>query len=172
MPAKKVTRSKTSQKKLDEIDFEARSILVEGGELLASKMRAKLASKAATRELEKSVTVSSPQKSEFGWTTRVGPTAKHAVFVIFGRRPGARMPPVSAIENWLSVKGMSIQIKDGMTLEKAIRSAAWAIAKAISMKGIPAFPFVQQAFAENRQVLLELMTTKMRAAISKLNKKR
>lgn len=50
--------------------------------------------------------------------------------VISGRRAGAKMPPVSSIREWLSVKGIP-------------QTAAFSIAKSISVKGIKPFDFTK-----------------------------
>jgi hypothetical protein len=66
---------------------------------------------------------------------RVGPRVEHAWYVEYGRRPGARMPPVSAVEDWVMTK---LQIPPG----RDRRRAAFLVARAIARRGIPARPFV------------------------------
>lgn len=67
---------------------------------------------------------------------RVGPTAEHAWYVEHGRQPGARMPPLSALEDWVMTK---LQIPPG----RERRGVAFAIGRAIARRGIPARPFVR-----------------------------
>lgn len=67
---------------------------------------------------------------------RVGPRVEHAWYVERGRQPGARMPPLSSIEDWVMTK---LQIPPG----RERRSAAWMIGRAIARRGIPPRPFVE-----------------------------
>lgn len=66
----------------------------------------------------------------------VGPHVTYAWWVEKGRRPGGKMPPRSALLDWVRVK---FQLADN----RAARSLAWVIARKIQQKGIPAQPFVE-----------------------------
>jgi hypothetical protein len=68
-------------------------------------------------------------------------TAPHARPVEFGRRAGARMPPVSAIESWVTAHGMPAE-------------AAFVVARAIGRRGIPPRPFLLNTFARLRPSIL------------------
>lgn len=60
-----------------------------------------------------------------------------------GRKAG-KMPPVSAIEKWVSQR--RIQFRDNRGRFKTYRSTAWAIAKGIKKRGIPATNFYSRPF--------------------------
>lgn len=60
-----------------------------------------------------------------------------------GRKAG-KMPPVSAIEKW--VKRRKIQFRDNKGRFETYNSTAWAIAKSIKKRGIPASNFYSRPF--------------------------
>ncbi len=60
-----------------------------------------------------------------------------------GRKAGT-MPPVSAIEKW--VKRRKIQFRDNRGRFETYNSTAWAIAKSIEKRGIPATNFYSRPF--------------------------
>jgi|DEB0MinimDraft_10_1074344.scaffolds.fasta_scaffold12310_5 hypothetical protein len=64
--------------------------------------------------------------------------AQYGVYVDAGRRPGDKMPPVQAIESWISQR----RIKTGTFTQTQL---AWAIAKSIAKKGIKASPFIDNS---------------------------
>jgi hypothetical protein len=79
---------------------------------------------------------------------RVGTSVTYARPVHDGRAPGSKMPPVDAIAQWVVEK--KILNKNGKgkrkdVASKAVRAAAFAIAKSIAKKGIPAKPFLKDA---------------------------
>lgn len=79
-------------------------------------------------------------------TWRFGPHVEHGWYVYQGRRPGGRMPPLAAIRDWVRVKRLGDD------------RIAWAIARKIQQRGIPARDYVTPtvAFAEQRlQALAE-----------------
>lgn len=79
-------------------------------------------------------------------TWRFGPHVEHGWYVYQGRRPGGRMPPVAAIRDWVRVKHLGSD------------RIAWAIARKIQQRGIPARDYVTPtvAFTEQRlQALAE-----------------
>jgi hypothetical protein len=68
--------------------------------------------------------------------------------VQFGRRKGAKMPPLQPIKDWMKIKPIRLRNKEGgfiKTTPEAINSAAWNIARSISKKGIEPFPFYNYA---------------------------
>lgn len=83
----------------------------------------------------------------------VGTNVKHARNVHQGRRPGARMPPPSALLPWVrrnKVAGTFSMRTRRRTGSRVLRqrqdlAAAWAIAKAIARRGIKAKPFLTDA---------------------------
>lgn len=62
-----------------------------------------------------------------------GPHVNYAEFVVQGRQPGGRMPPLSAIADWVRVKQLGAPGKE--------RHLAWAIARKIATQGTPAQDF-------------------------------
>lgn len=64
-------------------------------------------------------------------------TAKHAVYVEAGRRPGARMPPKAPILAWVLRRGMPA-------------SAWWPVARKIAIKGIAPRKVVTQPTFQRR----------------------
>lgn len=153
------------------IDGAIRSALVRAGDHIARKLQERLEAKQknATGSLSQSIVVTMPILTDHGWSVRIGPTAKHAVFVIHGRQPGARMPPISAIENWLMVRGIRIGSK-GLSQDQAIKSAAWAIARSIQKEGIKPFPFIATVWRQEGPVVRRMLRQSMHLAIEQLNK--
>lgn len=58
-------------------------------------------------------------------TWQVGPHVAHARYVLEGRKPGGRMPPWRAIQDWMKVRRLGSD-----------RASAWAVARAIARRGI------------------------------------
>jgi len=93
----------------------------------------------------------------------VGPGTRYGVFVEFGRRAGARMPPVDALIGWVRRHwnpGFIGPIQRGQlrprraaggnVSQNAIRSRAFALARKIQRDGIPPHPYMAPAFRQNR----------------------
>ena len=82
---------------------------------------------------------------------------RYLINVERGRRAGAKRPPISAIENWIKVKGIKVNLTMKPTVvltarqnkkvatESAIRGMAFAIATNISKRGIKPFPILDVA---------------------------
>lgn len=66
-------------------------------------------------------------------------------YVENGRRAGAKMPPINAIEEWITVKPI-IPTIDSKGRLPTVRQLAYLIARSISIKGIPAKRGFQKAF--------------------------
>jgi len=138
----------------------ARRVLMAAGERLAEHARRKLrdSGKSVSGRTEKSIVASSPKKDSHGyWKTLVGPKAKHAVYIIKGRRPNSRMPPVSAILKWIRARGIIPRQEGNRKISQ--KSLAWAIAKSIAKKGIKPFPFMTASFIELRDQLKRQIKT-------------
>lgn len=60
--------------------------------------------------------------------------------------PSAKMPPVSSIEDWVKVRGLTPK-KPGDTT----RDIAYAIARSIALKGTPAQPFMGRSLEHNAE---------------------
>lgn len=74
--------------------------------------------------------ISYTQSKQYGASITFINRAAHAVYVEYGRRAGARMPPVSALIPW-------VMKKFGVPYKRA-RGIAFAVAKKIARRGIKA----------------------------------
>lgn len=86
----------------------------------------KEAGAVASSQLLNSVTISSMQASTDSAVMTVGSSSPYAAYVEYGRRAGSKPPPMQAIFEWMTMKGM-----------EADHRAAYAIAKKIGKDGIP-----------------------------------
>ena len=94
---------------------------------------------------------------------RVGPSVKYGAVVEFGRRPGSRMPPVDALLGWVrrhfspGATAVAAGPARGRAWraagEHALRSRAFALARAIARRGIPARPFLVPAYRKNQPAI-------------------
>lgn len=74
--------------------------------------------------------------------------AEYWKYIEYGRRKGAKMPPITAIENWIKRRGIiprPIQLKSGKTVIPSTKSLAFVIARSISINGIKARPFMKNS---------------------------
>lgn len=69
-------------------------------------------------------------------------------YVEYGRRKGAKRPPIKAIRDWIEVKGILPRATDKLSLEQAKRALPYAIANSISKNGIKPTYFVRDTKAE------------------------
>jgi len=77
-----------------------------------------------------------------------GQAGNYADVIEYGRKPGAKMPPVKAIEQWIKIKPLKLRNRQGEFIkatETAIKSAAFAIAKSIGENGIEGISYYQDA---------------------------
>ena len=77
-----------------------------------------------------------------------GDAGRYADVIEYGRKPGAKMPPVSAIEQWIKLKPLKLRNRQGefiKSTQSAIQSAAFAIAKSIGENGIQGINYYQDA---------------------------
>jgi len=91
--------------------------------------------------------------------------ADHGEYVLSGRKPGSRMPPVSAIQRWLKIKHIPIGggrvrpvggYKSLMKKNvKTINQLAWAVSKSIAKYGIRPYNFLKdvQPYFESKVFL-------------------
>ena len=85
-------------------------------------------------------------------------------YISYGRRPGAKMPPVEAIENWIKVRKIlprPVTLKSGKQRVPTIQQLAYVIARSISRRGIAPRPFMRETIAET----VETFQDKLSAAI-------
>lgn len=67
------------------------------------------------------------------------------------RRVGAKMPPVSAIENWIKIRKIvprPIALKSGKQRVPTVQQLAYVIARSISRKGIAPRPFMRESIED------------------------
>ena len=84
--------------------------------------------------------------------------------ISYGRKPGSRMPPVSAIENWIKVRKIiprPVALKSGKQRVPTIQQLAYVIARSIAKNGIRPRPFMRESINQT----IEDFTSKLSAAI-------
>lgn len=85
-------------------------------------------------------------------------------FIEKGRRAGAKMPPVSAIENWIKVRKIiprPVVLKSGRQRVPTVQQLAYVIARSISRKGIAPRPFMSESIDQT----IEDFKSRLRAAV-------
>ena len=93
-----------------------------------------------------------------GWVISVS-LADYWKYVEYGRRPG-KMPPVSAIENWINVKQIiphSMTLKSGKTVIPTIPQLSFLIARSIGQRGIPPKPLFKNSFEAAKQQFIQVI---------------
>ena len=91
-----------------------------------------------------------------------GDAGRYADVIEYGRKPGAKMPPVSAIEKWIKIKPLKLRNRQGefiKSTESAIKSAAFAIAKSIGENGIEGINYYQDAINDTWEDYSEQLLT-------------
>jgi hypothetical protein len=77
-----------------------------------------------------------------------GTAGQYADVIEEGRRAGAKMPPVKAIEDWIKIKRLKLRNRQGefiKSTESSIKSAAFAMAKSIGENGIEGINYYKEA---------------------------
>ncbi|HYW90704.1 MAG TPA: HK97 gp10 family phage protein [Chloroflexota bacterium] len=80
----------------------------------------------------------------------VGPGVRYGRFVEFGRRAGARMPPVDALIGWVRRHWHPIEERRRGVSRSTLRGEAFVLARSIARRGIQPQPFMQRAYQQNR----------------------
>ena len=94
-----------------------------------------------------------------GWVISVS-LADYWKYIENGRRAGAKMPPVSAIENWIKVKQIiphSMTLKSGKTVIPTIPQLSFLIARSIGRRGIPPKPLFKNSFEAAKQQFIQVI---------------
>lgn len=94
-----------------------------------------------------------------GWVISVS-LADYWKYIENGRRAGAKMPPVSAIENWINVKQIvphSMTLKSGKTVIPTIPQLSFLIARSIGQRGIPPKPLFKNSFEAAKQQFIQVI---------------
>ncbi len=79
----------------------------------------------------------------------------------FGRRPGARMPPPSALERW-------VHLVLGVPTAEA-RGVAYTVARGIARKGIKGRRFMQRGFEKSKGVIAGFFQAALDAVANELS---
>ena len=93
-----------------------------------------------------------------GWVISVS-LADYWKYIEYGRRPG-KMPPVSAIENWINVKQIiphSMTLKSGKTVIPTIPQLSFLIARSIGRRGIAPKPLFKNSFEAAKQQFIQVI---------------
>ena len=80
-------------------------------------------------------------------------------YIEYGRRPG-KMPPVSAIEDWIKVKQIlprPLTLKSGKSVVPTIPQLSFLIARKIGRDGIRPRPFFKQSSEEAKREFLHII---------------
>ena len=94
-----------------------------------------------------------------GWVISVS-LADYWKYIEAGRRAGAKMPPVSAIENWINVKQIkphSMTLKSGKTVIPTIPQLSFLIARSIGRRGIPPKPLFKNSFEAAKRQFIQVI---------------
>ena len=86
------------------------------------------------------------------------------IFLEKGRRAGAKIPPVSAIEQWIKVRKIlprPVTLKSGKQRVPTVQQLAYVIARSIAKNGIRPRPFMRESINQT----IEDFTSKLSAAI-------
>jgi len=129
------------------------------------RVRGKVVNRVASGTLEKSLTYKLRfryRKPTLDFTVSNSEAGQYADVIEWGRRPGARMPPPKAIENWIKIKRLKLRNRQGefiKSTESNIKSAAFAMAKSIGENGIVGIGYYKEAIEdtwdEYKDVLME-----------------
>jgi hypothetical protein len=118
---------------------------------ITRRVRGKVVNRNASGHLAKSLYYKLKfryNKPTLDFTVSNDQAGKYADVIEFGRRAGAKMPPVKAIESWIRLKPLKLRNRQGQFIkatESNIKSAAFAIAKSIGEKGIEGINYYQEA---------------------------
>ena len=81
-------------------------------------------------------------------------------YIEYGRRAGAKMPPLDVIEKWINVKQIiphSMTLKSGKTVLPSVKQLSFLIARSIGQRGIQPRPFFKQSFEEAKREYLHII---------------
>lgn len=87
-------------------------------------------------------------KPTIDFTVSNDEAGKYADVIELGRKPGAKMPPVKPIEDWIRIKRLKLRNRQGefiKSTESNIKNAAFAIAKSIGKNGIEGINYYSEA---------------------------
>jgi len=114
-------------------------------------VRGKMVNRFASGTLSKSLYYNLKfryNKPTLDFTVSNDQAGKYADVIEFGRTPGAKMPPIQPIIDWIKIKPLKLRNRQGefiKSTESAIKSAAFAIAKSIGKNGIEGINYYGEA---------------------------
>lgn len=79
-------------------------------------------------------------------------------YIEYGRKAGAKMPPIISIKNWIVRKNIiprPITLKNGKKVLPNINSLAFLISRSISKKGIKAKPFFKTSLQTAKDMFID-----------------
>jgi hypothetical protein len=115
------------------------------------RVRGKMVNRFASGTLSKSLYYNLKfryNKPTLDFTVSNDQAGKYADVIEFGRTPGAKMPPIQPIIDWIKIKPLKLRNRQGefiKSTESAIKSAAFAIAKSIGKNGIEGINYYGEA---------------------------
>ena len=86
-------------------------------------------------------------------------------FIEKGRRPGAKIPPVSAIENWIKIRKIiprPVALKSGKQRVPTVKQLAYVIARSIARNGIAPRPFMRESIEDTMKDFKSKLTAAVR----------
>ena len=78
--------------------------------------------------------------------------------ISYGRKPGSRMPPVEAIENWIKIRKIiprPLILPNKKSIIPTVKQLAYVIARSIAKKGIKQRPLMRETIAETIETFKE-----------------
>lgn len=94
-------------------------------------------------------------------------TAPEGRWVTYGRKKGDRFPPPRPISDWIKVKGITGQDRNGRPLSN--KTLTFLISRAIARDGIKPLPFITLAIQQSLKQLAKAMAkAKTKALIRRL----
>lgn len=95
--------------------------------------------------------------------------AEYWKYIENGRQAGAKMPPISSIENWINVKKIlpkPITLKSGKEVIPSTKSLAFLIARKIGRDGIAAKPYLKVSIKDAQTRYIDKIKTALAKDIS------
>jgi hypothetical protein len=126
------------------VTFETRRAM--SASLLLIEADARRSAPQDTRRLSGSITWNI-QGQGLALTGVVGPSVRYGAPVEFGRRAGARMPPVNALIGWVQ---RHFHAPRERVAAATLQREAFGLARAISRRGIVERPYMRPAYENNR----------------------
>ena len=85
--------------------------------------------------------------------------------ISYGRKPGSRMPPVEAIENWIKIRKIiprPLILPNKKSIIPTVKQLAFIIARSIAKKGIQPRPFMRETIEDTMKDFQSKLTAAVR----------